>query len=239
MSFGSVNVPIGERGFTLPLCRGVSTTPGATALKRILSFAYFVREAQRDRVDAALGHHRNRCRNPGDGVIGQRRADAGHAAAPALRQHLPHRRLRHEDETLKVGGDKGAKFLRGVLREGLRKIDARVVHHMVDRAELLDRRFRHFLGSLCPADISIHQREVGRGGVPCLRNASRSRHHVIAALQKRLNNGCADALRGAGDDDCFPACHIELLLSRLNPKNSMPWRLTWCKQRPIGDALRD
>src|SRR5260370_36355818 len=44
MSFASEIVPIGERvfrkSFGLLLWRGVSTTPGATALKRMLLFAY-------------------------------------------------------------------------------------------------------------------------------------------------------------------------------------------------------
>ena len=44
MSFTSQIVPIGESVFRkslgLFLCSGVSTTPGATALKRIFSFAY-------------------------------------------------------------------------------------------------------------------------------------------------------------------------------------------------------
>src|ERR1700692_2936559 len=46
MSFTSEIVPIGEsvfrKSFGLFLCSGVSTAPGATALKRIFSFAYSV-----------------------------------------------------------------------------------------------------------------------------------------------------------------------------------------------------
>ena len=129
-------------------------------MKRILFFAYSLARLQRNRVESALGDHRNRRRNARDGVLGQRRRDARHAAAGALRQHLLDGELGDEDEPFQVGGDETAKLVGGVVREGLGCEDARIVDNMVDRAELGDRGLCDLLGRRCLADVSVDQREV-------------------------------------------------------------------------------
>ena len=43
-------------------------------------------------------------------------------------------------------------------------------------------------------------------------NAARGCHYVIATIQKRLDNGRSDALRGAGYNDCLLTWHAFLLL---------------------------
>ena len=74
-----------------------------------------------------------------------------------------------------------AEVVGGVLRKGLREIDARVVYQMVDRAELLDRHC-HVLRRRWLANVSIHQRE-GRGRQARFGQVPRGRYQVIAAAR--------------------------------------------------------
>jgi len=73
---------IGERASRLPLVQAVSTTPAATALKRIFSFAYSFARLRVIALMPPLVIIGTDARNPHDGVIGQRCAHAGHAAGP-------------------------------------------------------------------------------------------------------------------------------------------------------------
>src|SRR5262245_26067057 len=79
---------------------------------------------------------------------------------------------------------------------------------MIDRAELTDRGLCDLLSRRGLTDVSIDEREVRYRREAGLGKAERGCDDVIAAIQKCLDNGCSDALRGAGYDDCLFVCHI-------------------------------
>src|SRR2546426_623409 len=101
MSFTATILPIGckvlRNSLGSSLCIGVSTTPGATALKRIPSFAY------------SIARHRVTVFRPpfviietepiasGDRLIGRRCSD-GHNVSRFLFQHLLHSELGDVEE---------------------------------------------------------------------------------------------------------------------------------------------
>jgi len=78
---------------------------------------------------------------------------------------------------------------------------------MVDRAELADRGLCDLLCRRCLTDVAVHECKVGRRRKAGRGDAARGCNDVIATIQKGLDNGFADALRGAGHDDCFLGCH--------------------------------
>jgi hypothetical protein len=95
-----------------------------------------------------------------DGVIGQRRRDAGDAAAGALGEDLLDCELSDKDKPSEVGGDETVKVVGGVVREGLAFKDARVVDDMIDGAEHGDRSLCDLLRGCCLTDVSIDECEV-------------------------------------------------------------------------------
>ena len=135
MSLGSEIVPIAELGLGLLLMERGVHNPRRDRVEANLLFRVFACKTQSNRVNSALGDHRNRRRNTRDGVVGQRCRNAGHTAAAALRQHLPDRELGDEDESFEVGGNESVKLLGGVVGERLGPEDARVVDKMIDRAK--------------------------------------------------------------------------------------------------------
>src|SRR5450432_4104144 len=92
-------VAIGKSVFRISFessaCSGVSTTPGATALNRMCSFAYSRARLPMDRVQTTFGDHWNGSWHTYDWVIRQCRADANNAAAAPLCLHLFYRQLRY------------------------------------------------------------------------------------------------------------------------------------------------
>jgi len=132
--------------FESPLCRGVSTAPGATALKRMLLFAY---SFARLRITAS---------NPPLVIVGM---EAGTPAmGMAVSAAVMHVTLSDEDEPLEVCGDKGAKLVDGVIREWFAREDAGTADNVVDRAKLFDCGLRDFVRCCCKPDVSFDQRKV-------------------------------------------------------------------------------
>jgi hypothetical protein len=93
-------------------------------------------------------------------VLNQRRRDARHAAAGALRQHLLDRELGYEDEPFQIGGYETAKLVSGVVRKGLGGEDARIVDDVVDRAELSDRGLCDLVSRRGLTDVPVDEGEV-------------------------------------------------------------------------------
>ena len=120
-------------------CIGVSTIPGATALKRTPSFAYSIARL-RARLQAAFRDHGDGSVNSGDGMLHHCRRDAGDAPPGLLRQHLFHCKLGDVEVALQIRFGERFEIADGVVRKPLREEDAGVIDHTIDRAESADRR---------------------------------------------------------------------------------------------------
>src|SRR5260370_10136541 len=122
MSFGSEIVPIGDKvfmkSFGVFLWSGVSTTPGATALKRMLSFAYSL---ARLRVIASSPPFVTIATDAGRPAMGFSSSDAVMVVTlpSALRQDLFDCELGDEDEPFQVGGGETPAAVGAVLRAKL------------------------------------------------------------------------------------------------------------------------
>jgi hypothetical protein len=71
-------------------------------------------------------------------------------------------------EPFQVCGGETAKLVGRIVGKALGREDARIVHNMIDRAELTDRGLRDLLGCRCLADVSVDERECGDGAKPAL-----------------------------------------------------------------------
>ena len=129
-------------------------------IKANMIFRVFARKAKDNCIQSALGHHRDRRRNACDRVIDQSRCDACHAAAVALRQHLPDCKLRDEDEPFQVDRHEAAKLFRSVLRKRFHREDACIIDNVIDRAELLYRGLCDLRGRRCLTDVTVEQHET-------------------------------------------------------------------------------
>ena len=166
------------KSFGVFLRSGASTTPGATALKRMLFLAY---SFERLRVIASrppLADHRNRCRKARDGVLEQRRRDGCHTSTRALRQDLFHCDLGDEDEPFQVGGNETAKHVGGVVTEGLGYADARGVCR-------------------CSSIVCAVERKMHIAGIRLLRHYDRAGWRDLRSPQERSDSpkgrrDCAD-----------------------------------------------
>jgi hypothetical protein len=142
------------------LCSGVSTTPGATALKRIPSFAYSIARFRGHGIQASLGHHRNRSIYAGEGLIRKRRGDA-HNVSRFLFQHLLYGELGNIEKSQEVRRDQGIEVLGSEVRKRLGALDSGVIHQRIDGSEVLDRCFDSFGSGLLLTNVAIHQNQVG------------------------------------------------------------------------------
>ena len=119
MSSTVVTEPIGEALFSessgASACSGVSTTPGATALNRMCTFAYSKAKLLHHRVQATLSDHGNGSRLAGNWIVHQRCSDARDAAAAPLRLHLFHSELGNVKEACKGTVDEATRVRRCIL----------------------------------------------------------------------------------------------------------------------------
>jgi hypothetical protein len=76
--------------------------PGATALKRMCSFAYSIAKLRVNGFNTALRHHGHRSQSTSNWIDDRRSCDTDDAPASALLKHLLHRSLRHVQETPEV-----------------------------------------------------------------------------------------------------------------------------------------
>ena len=77
-----------------------------------------------------------------------------------MRLHLFNSELRDVDEPSQIGRCESAKVLCRVFRKRLDQENPGVRHNRIDRAELLDREFSHFLRRFKLTYIAIDQSEV-------------------------------------------------------------------------------
>src|SRR5579871_809338 len=103
------------------------------------------------------------------------------------------------------------KIVDCVVGEGLGHEDARVVDDVVDRTEFGDCGLGDVLSRRCLTDVSVNERKVWRQCETSFGDTARSRNDVIVAIQKGVDNGCPDSLRGAGYYNRLIACHIHPL----------------------------
>src|ERR1700722_5393929 len=195
----------------VPVHRGVDDS-GGDGVETYVILRVFARETEGNRVKSALGDHRDRRRTTRHWVVNQCRCDACHTPARALQQHLPDGQLGYEDEPFQVGGDEIVKLIGGVFGEGFACEDARVVDHVVDRAELGDRGLCDVLSGCRLPDVTVDECEVRRRRETGTGDVRRGCNRVVATIQKGVYHGCSNALRGAGHDHCFLVCHSQLLL---------------------------
>src|SRR6266850_2086568 len=201
----------------------------ANALRRV-----FHRETSGDRVDAALGDHRDGRGHPGKRMIDDGSGDAHHAAAALLRKHLLYGRLRRMDEAIQVGRRQRPEVLERVPGERLRKEDPRVVHQGVDRAEPLYRGSNDHLGRRGQTDVAVHQGQLVRAlQLGLLTDLARVAHYVVAAIEEQVGNRGTDPLRRSRHDDgllfashanALSGCALRLIRWESPESNFQKWQ---------------
>ena len=140
----------------------MSTMPGATALKRMSSFAYSDARLRIAAFNPPFVIMATRSRYAGDRIIGQRCGYTHDAAAGLLCLHLFYCELRDVNEALEISRDKRAKVFRRVFRERLHHKNAGIRDHSIDRPKLLKREFRNFLRGFELTYVTVDQTRDGR-----------------------------------------------------------------------------
>ena len=95
------------------------------------------------------------CRQAGDGLTYQRCGDVDDVSE-FLKAHSRDRELRHEKEPKQIRRERDSKVFRCVLREWLRKKNARIIHQQIDGPKVLDGSSHDPLSRFQEADIAIH-----------------------------------------------------------------------------------